>query len=352
MGLRSFIKERLQPAIKRIRYGQRSRDQHHQNLEPQEKPEVNFSNIKSRETTTLISKEQKEQHISQATDWKSLYEAIRDIGEFETSQGTNVRAYQMQERISAIFYSNDPLGGAIQIPRSYGLRKKYKEIYGKWFEERPQFDKKEDYIRYYRSENMKIKDPERYLSQSVESALSKTKDIAYSIARSEGRNHPIKMDIIKAVSMAVYNTMEYDYEGFKKGGDIEADKFNDLTNIIVKAHKGVCRHQAPLLVAVLKRLGFDAHQVWHEGENNGERTAHTLAYIADADINSFVNPDVSDQSTWSVIPFDNYDQVYGGKTDKWRARSSNNTWYKLKRSDHRSILSIIPIFKRLSQQAA
>lgn len=316
MGIREFFirKKKEDP---RDNDNQRI-DQHH--------PRVfeSFSNLQRRERTQPNSEKAKKRIISQANDWKTLYEAIRSVGWFPSSNGV-ISAYRIQRMIGQAFNSQNPLERSVFIPKTYGLRDKYRELVIA--------REKRKYI--YPNSSTRIEDPEGYPSKTVEETL----DIFERIVHQNGNQNPSRIEQIMAASQAVYKKIPYDYDGYnmvKSSGQINsrfnADQFTNMTAIVTNAQSGVCRHQAPLLLAVLRRLGFDAYQVLHHtfgGDN------HTLVYIADPDINAFINPSRADDTRHAIIPFRNYEINLGKKTYNWKTRTDNNEWYLLETSDNK-----------------
>lgn len=126
--------------------------------------------------------------------------------------------------------------------------------------------------------------------------------------------------------------MPYDNSIFSSPGErVLADSVSRITQILKLKKGGVCRHQAPFLTAVLKKLGFDAWQVWHNWANTSTGqidSGHTLVYLNDPDIKCLINPGKADNNQ-TVIPFDQYNVLYRQsniKATKWRYRSNSNHW--------------------------
>ena len=113
------------------------------------------------------------------------------------------------------------------------------------------------------------------------------------------------------------------------GQKVEADRVSRITQMI-EIGKGVCRHQAVLMVTLLKRFGFDAHQVWH---NFDDGSSHTLAFVNDPDIKAFVHP-VKQGNSAAFIPYNQYELFWGKKTTKWRNYVGSGNWSDLNWNFH------------------
>lgn len=111
---------------------------------------------------------------------------------------------------------------------------------------------------------------------------------------------------------------------------VEADKAMRVTQMI-EIGKGVCRHQAVLMVALLRRFGFDAHQVWHDFEDGN---SHTLAFVNDSDIKAFVHP-ANNGDPAAFIPYKDYEKYWKMKTKRWRYREGSNKWQDLNWEFHK-----------------
>jgi len=263
----------------------------------------------------------KERAVSISKNWVELYQAVDLIDSIPTTSGGELLSREIKKRISQAYHSKNPLESCSLLPRAFGIRQKYIQLLEASFKERDLYDSQQKFIDYGDPRNLKIKDPEQYFSQSVKGAV----DRIISQMRSGELSMDDKKELIYIACGVVEGLMPYDYQGLDSGR-VSADDDVNVTMMLVKGRGGVCRHQAPFLTAVLKRLGFDAHQVWHEWSN--EPAGHTLVYINDKDIKAFVNPGGKhDRST--LMSFHEYERISGNSTYNWRARSNNNTWQEL-----------------------
>lgn len=242
-----------------------------------------------------------ERAIRRARTWDELYDAVKVISQVPSSGGGNLSAEDIQRRIYNAYYSEDPQAQSKLIPRTYGLRNKYIQLLKRVFEERPIHKSVEELALWGATGAVRLKDPEKYHSKSVEKAMKKI------IAVMETRGITIqthKLEVAKIAAKVVNEIMPYDFVGLE-AGHVGADQAADVTEIVEKYEAGVCRHQAPFLVAVLKKLGFDAYQVYHMyGKVD---FAHTLAYIADSEVAAFLNPGEMN-GKWTLIPYHLYGQ--------------------------------------------
>lgn len=264
-----------------------------------------------------------ERAIRRADNWDQLYDAIKLIANIPTSSGKVFRSEDIQQRIYDAYYSENPQGSSSLIPRAFGLRNKYLQLLKQSFEERPIHNSVNELVMYGHSGGIKLRDPEKYHSQSVSTAM---KTISQ---RMEARGLTIennKMGAVKIAAEVVDQMMPYDHRGLA-AHDVKADQAGSVTEIIFRHEVGVCRHRAPLLVAVLKKMGFDAYQITHA--YTGSPFTHTLAYVADQEVGAFVNPG-NKEDRWTVIPYHQYGQqnregMYGGVKD-FTFRTTTNHW--------------------------
>lgn len=263
----------------------------------------------------------KERAVSNSNNWIEFYQAIDLIDSIPTSSGSEIKAREIKNRISKAYYSEEPLEKCDFLPRAFGIRQKYIQLLQASFQERDLYDSQEAFIDYGNPIHLKIKDPERYFSKSVsravDQALRELKDRKLTIEN--------RKDLILIACNVVDQLLPYDHVGLNRGA-VTADDDISMTRMIIRGNGGVCRQQAPFLTAVLKRLGFDAHQVWHEWQ--GEDSGHTLVYINDVGLKAFVNPGKPNDIT-TFMSFYDYEKISGSYTYKWRARNSNNSWQEL-----------------------
>jgi hypothetical protein len=304
----------LQKALRKIFSGEGKQNRKRKEQIPVYKAEVPDQELSSAERS-----------IRRASTWDELYDAIKLIANVPTSSNVTFSAHSIQQRIFKAYYSEDPQGSSRLIPRSFGLRNKYVQLLKRTFDERPIHKKVGEVVSQGNSGLMRLKDPEKYHSKSVAEAMKRITKIM------EARGFSIqthKMEAAKIAAEVVDIMMPYDYPGLE-AGKVNADQAGSVTEIIQKFEVGVCRHRAPLLVAVLKKMGFDAYQITHAYKK--AYLAHTLAYIADPEVAAFVNPGRKEDK-WAVIPYHQYgrqnrDGMYG-EPHSFTFRTTLNKWKK------------------------